>query len=232
MNILDRQTGEHRKAIEELRKMWSSYFNSLAEMAMKHQLDRLLAPLGSVISGKIGGNQQNSAPSLSPTAPGSLTGLGALVPGANASGTTLTAAGTMLQSAATGLLSAAAALRMSGSDSGIPFFGGGAGEGADPGAPIPFFAEGGDATPGSSFISGEAGAERVDLDSSGGARITPLGVPSKGDTHLHYDMRGAVVTDDLMRKADAVRWMAHTKNQAVGEAVAQVNEIQRRTTAR
>jgi len=106
----------------------------------------------------------------------------------------------------------------------IPGLGAGASE-------IPFFAEGGDATPGSTFISGESGAEQVDLDHSGGAHITPLGFSSakNGDTHNYYDLHGAVVTDDLMRKADAARMMAHTKMQAVGEAVANMSEIQRRT---
>ena len=231
LNILDRQRDEHHKAIEELRKMWSGYFNSLAEMAMKQQLARLLAPLGKAITGPLSGNQQQAAPNLAPTAPGSLTGLGAFLPkpGVSVGSATLSTAGTMLQSAATQLEMAASALRSSAmsaggavSGSGIPGIGGGM---------IPFMAEGGDATPGSSFVSGESGAEQVDLDRSGGAHITPLGFSSakSGDTVHYYDQRGAVVTDDLMRKADMARAMAHTKMQAVGEAVANMSEIQRRT---
>jgi hypothetical protein len=51
-------------------------------------------------------------------------------------------------------------------------------------------AEGGDVSPGGSFISGEAGAERVDMSARGGAHITPLGFSTKGgEVHNHYDMR-------------------------------------------
>jgi hypothetical protein len=73
------------------------------------------------------------------------------------------------------------------------------------GGVLPAFASGGDATPGSSFISGEAGAEEVNLDGRGGAHITPLGVAGGGggDTHHHYDMRGSIVTDDVMRRSEA-----------------------------
>jgi len=143
----------------------------------------------------------------------------------------VTANTTALGANTTALFGLTAKMSLSGAGSGIPFLGGGAGAGVDAGAPIPFFAEGGDATPGSSFVSGESGAEQVDLDRSGGAHVTPLGFSAAkhGDTHNYYDQRGAVVTDDLMRKGDAVRMMAHTKTQAVGEAVANMSEIQRRT---
>ena len=87
-------------------------------------------------------------------------------------------------------------------------------------AGIPGFAEGGDVSPGGSFIAGEAGAERVDLE-RGGAHVTPLGSTTGGvvDVHNNYDMRGAVVTDDLLRKADAAQMMEHTRAAAVAGAV-------------
>jgi hypothetical protein len=91
------------------------------------------------------------------------------------------------------------------------------------------FAGGGDVTPGSSFIAGEAGAERVDL-SRGGAHITPLGgKASGGDIHQHYDLRGAVVTDDLLRKADAARMIHASGEQSVARAVSMQNEISKRS---
>ena len=81
------------------------------------------------------------------------------------------------------------------------------------------YAAGGDVGPGQSFISGEAGAERVDLNPSG-AKITPLGGGAAGQTTVHnYDLRGAVVTDDLVRRADAARAAAQTEDRAVSRAV-------------
>jgi hypothetical protein len=53
-------------------------------------------------------------------------------------------------------------------------------------------------------------------------------VRSGGDSH-YYDMRGAVVTEDLMRKADFARAMSAAKPGLIGEAVANFNEIQLRT---
>jgi hypothetical protein len=55
-------------------------------------------------------------------------------------------------------------------------------------------------------------------------------VRGSGDSH-YYDMRGAVVTEDLMRKADAARWAIQTKHQAVTEAMAAVRELAKRTPA-
>jgi hypothetical protein len=188
--ILNSQRGQQRQLIHDLEAMWSKYFEGLAQMGMKKGMDQLLAPVGKLFSG-LGQKPQTAAG----------------VPGATGAAS-LSSAGAILHTAATALLSAATALRASaggvggGAGGGIPFFGGGAGDAVDAGAAIPFFAEGGDATPGSSFISGEAGAEKVDLDRSGGAHITPLG--SGGETHVHnYDMRGSIVSDDVMRKADA-----------------------------
>ena len=143
----------------------------------------------------------------------------------------LSTAGTILHSAGAELISAAAALRAVASFSGGPGGASAGGVGGFLAAAGPFvggFAEGGDVTPGHSFISGEAGAERVDL-SPAGAHITPLGTGAGGDTHLHYDMRGAVVTDDLMRKADAVQLSERSARRAVGQAVSTSKEIGLRT---
>jgi hypothetical protein len=96
-------------------------------------------------------------------------------------------------------------------------------------AVIPFFGNGGDASPGSTFISGEAGAEQVRLDGAGGAHITPLGFKTNGGDMHYYDQRGAVVTEDLMRKGDAARMMAAARPQMVGEAIANFHEITKRS---
>jgi hypothetical protein len=116
--------------------------------------------------------------------------------------------------------------------------GGGAGSGGGAttaaagagGGDIPLFAEGGDATPGSSFISGEAGAERVDLTRGGGARITPLGVKSGGsETHNYYDQRGSIVTDDVVRRAEAAQMMQQSEQRATARAVSMSQEIAKRS---
>jgi hypothetical protein len=117
------------------------------------------------------------------------------------------------------------------------FGGGGAGGGAAPPAAaggfggmagdIPLMAEGGDVTPGSSFISGEAGAERVDL-TRGGAHITPLG-GAGGSTVHNYDLRGAVVTDELLRKAEGAQMMRASEERSVARSVSMQNEIAKRS---
>lgn len=74
--------------------------------------------------------------------------------------------------------------------------------------PVPgfvgWFADGGDVTPGQSFISGEAGTEEIRLTAGGGAHVTPLGSGSGGSS-AYYDMRGSVVSEDLMKRAEAHR---------------------------
>ena len=91
------------------------------------------------------------------------------------------------------------------------------------------FAEGGDATPGSSFISGEAGAERVDLTRGGGARITPLGGAGGSQTTINNDFRGTVMTDDLMRRAEAMQEMRASEQRATARAVSMSQEIAKRS---
>jgi hypothetical protein len=101
--------------------------------------------------------------------------------------------------------------------------------GGDVGGFAGMFAEGGDVSPGSSFISGEAGAEEVNLDARGGAHVTPLGAKGGGETNHYYDMRNSVVTDDLLRKADAARMMHASGEQSVARAVTMQAEIAKRS---
>jgi hypothetical protein len=230
---LEAVRGRQENLIAQLRKMWASYFMSLAEMGIKQSLTQALAPVGKAITAGLGTKPPAAGAGVSAgkDALMSLTGAGK-----NASGAaSLTSAGTMLHSAATALLSAATALRASAGG-----VGGGASEGG--GLPdfmnlppsafgaIPMFAGGGDATPGSSFISGEAGAEEVDLDRSGGAHITPLGFSEKGggDTHQYFDQRGAIITDDLMRRAEA----AHMMKASEGRMMAAIPAMQREIALR
>jgi hypothetical protein len=205
-DILEVQRGQHQKMINELRKMWANYFTNLAQEALKHQLDKLLAPVAGKIGGIFGtgGGPQAAATTANTSALGTLTG----------AVTALTARMTVSGAGGLGAIGAAGNVGEAG-------YAGNAGD----------FAEGGDVTPGSSFISGEAGAEEVDLDRSGGAHITPLGAGG-GATYHQYDMRGAVVTDDLMRKADAAKLLKHAEPAFIGKALANFSEVQRRTPQR
>lgn len=207
VKILETHKGQHTKLIHELRAMWESYFASLAQSAIKHGLEKLLQPLAKGISGKLGGSANAGAA------------------GATVANTAALSANTQALIALTAKLAASAGTGVGGL---IPGVGAAAPGGAiADSTPVPFFAEGGNATPGSSFISGEAGeAERVDLDHSGGAHITPLGWGGGGgDTHVHnYDMRGAVVTDDLMRRAEAAEMMSLSENRAYSRAVTATKE--------
>jgi hypothetical protein len=233
--ILEEQRGGHLKLIHDLEAMWSSYFKNLATMGMKQGMDKLLAPLGKAISG---GMKPQTDPLTRAPAKGAAGIFGSIFgqtkPGASATGAaTLTSAGTILHTAAAALLSAATALRASAAGG----LGGGAsasgsagpfgGVANDIAGTIPFFAAGGDATPGSSFVSGEAGAEEVDLDRSGGAHITPLGVSqaSNGETHHHYDMRGSIVTDDVMRRTEAAAAIKASEGRMLSSMPAMQREI-------
>jgi hypothetical protein len=141
----------------------------------------------------------------------------------------------MLTHAGTELLSAAMALRASvstgGGGGGNPFFGGGA-AGDDAGAPVPFFGAGGDATPGSSFISGESGAEEVNLDGRGGAHITPLGMKAGGDTHIYNDFSNNVMTDDLMRRAEGLAAIHASIHASEGRMLSSIPTMQREIALR
>lgn len=116
----------------------------------------------------------------------------------------------------------------------IAQWGGGGGGGAAASTGGSFegpFALGGSVGPGSSFIAGESGAEEISLGSSGGANIKPIG-GGGGDHYHNYDFRGAVVTDDLLRKADAARMMNASENRGVARSVSMNQEIARRGRAR
>jgi hypothetical protein len=247
VDIIENYRGSHAKLIKELKAMWLHYFAELTEMAVKNAMMKGVAGLAGALhppKPRVAG-----IPGLEGGPP--------LQGGKIADAGGLTAAGTSLQTAAAQLSAAAAALRAAAA-SGAGGAGGagglgdlipGAGAGADAGAGtvagaggalsdisgvisdiLPEAAEGGNFSPGSSLIAGEAGAERIDLGSHGGAQITPLGWSKKGsggDTH-YYDMRGSVVTDDLVRKADAARAMSESENRSVARAVSMSQDIARR----
>jgi hypothetical protein len=232
MAVLEEQRGGHRALIHELEKLWSDYFKNIATMGMKNAMDKALAPLGKAIAG--GGTN----PSADNTKPGSALPSGLLgwltpkaVSATGAGGTaSLSAAGTMLTHAGAELLSAAMALKASAGVGGGASAGGGGspfGDITSLGGAIPFFASGGDATPGSSFVSGEAGAERVNLDGRGGAHITPLEAKAGGgDIHIHNnDFRGVVMTDDLMRRAEGIAAIHASEGRMMAALPAMQREI-------
>jgi hypothetical protein len=239
MDILEEQRGGHRALIHELEAMWSGYFKNIATMGMKNMMDRALAPLGKAIGGAGTNPSAGDSTKSGSAVPSGL--LGWLMPKAasttGAGGTaSLSAAGTMLTHAGTELLSAAMALRAS---AGVAGGGASAGGGGSPfgditelGGAIPFYASGGDATPGSSFISGEAGAERVDLDRSGGAHITPLGMKEGGDTHIYNDFSGSVMTDDLMRRAEGMAAIHANIRVSEGRMLSAIPAMQREIVLR
>jgi hypothetical protein len=230
VDIIEKYRNGHHALIKELKAMWEHYFAELTEMAIKNAMTKGMASLIGAV--RPAPTQPAGIPGLADGPP--LVG-GKIADAAGGGG--LTAAGTSLQAAAAQLTAAAAALRASAGGGGgglgglIPGAGGGAGGGGLVGGDgdIGWFAEGGDTSPGSSFISGESGAERVDMDKRGGAHITPLGFSTKsgGDVH-YYDQRGSVVTDDLVRKADAARAMSASENRSVARAVSMSQDIARR----
>ena len=217
---------QHQQLIHQLRQMWESYFAGLAKMAIEHGMQKLLAPIGQGMAGLLNPAQrkQGDLQKQFDEGPGRM--FAGLVPkvgkdvalDANSAALHALTAALLQKGGGAGFLSLISGAG-GGSSGGGGSWGGGGAAGAEAGGDVPFFAEGGDVSPGGSFISGEAGAERVDLE-RGGAHVTPLGgTTGGGDTHIHYDMRGAVVTDDLMRKADAAAMMEHTRAAAVGAAV-------------
>jgi hypothetical protein len=208
VSILETHKNQHLKLIHELRSMWESYFSGLAEMALKHGLEKALSPLLNKLPGWLGGDKDAAAAGNT----------SALVANTHA------------------LMMLAAKMGVGGGVGfGIPGVGGGGGGasvggGLDTGGQVGMFAEGGYASPGSSFITGEAGmAEGVSLDRAGGARITPLGGKASGDTHNHFHMEGSVVTEELVRRAEMASAMAHTEGRSVARAVSMNQEISRRS---
>ena len=95
---------------------------------------------------------------------------------------------------------------------------------------IPGFATGTDSAPGGFAWVGEQGPELLNLPA--GSSVTPSGSARGGDTHVYQDFRGAVVSEELMRKADFQRAMSAARPGIIGEAVANAMEIQRRTPRR
>ena len=95
---------------------------------------------------------------------------------------------------------------------------------------IPGFATGTDSAPGGFAWVGEQGPELLNLPA--GSSVTPSGSARGGDTHVYQDFRGAVVSEELMRKADFQRAMSAARPGIIGEAVANAMEIQRRTPKR
>jgi hypothetical protein len=94
--------------------------------------------------------------------------------------------------------------------------------------PVPgfvgWFADGGDVTPGQSFISGEAGTEEIRLTAGGGAHVTPLGGGSGGGS-AYYDMRGSVVSEDLMKRAEAHRLISLSEQRMMQSIPSMQREI-------
>lgn len=71
---------------------------------------------------------------------------------------------------------------------------------------------------GMSYLVGEQGPELFTPGSSGG--ITPNSRLGGGVVNHNYDTRGAVVTDDLVRKAELVSGMRFTESRSVARSVA------------
>jgi len=127
-------------------------------------------------------------------------------------GTTLTTAGTTLGTAAASLSAAAAALNAAAAS--MSASGAADDAGADAGGsggPVDFagfFAGGGDVMPGQDFIAGEEGPELIQAGSLG-ANVTPNS--KLGGTSVYNDFRGTVMTDELMRRAEAMQAIQHSE---------------------
>lgn len=277
LEILETEKGGHAKLIKELRQQWASFFNGLAEMALKNQLNKLLAGTLGKLPGMAGvfgsaagaavnmGNEVNLG---SGAATQLAKGPGALFPaiassssaagknaaqtanttalttnttalGTNTAGMTTLSAGITALTAAdttdlasttanTAALIALTAKMMASSIASAAGKAAGGFDGADDAE-----ASGTDFAPGGPTWVGEKGPEILDLPR--GSSVTPNDVATKqggGDIHNHYDQRGAVVTDDLMRKGEAERMMASTLKQAVGQAITRTSENRLRTLGR
>jgi hypothetical protein len=211
---------EVTKAIFTGKAHWKDYFRSLAEEAFKFMLNKEIASMFQMLSG---------------SGIGKSLGLDKLIPSAGQAGQSaaLTTNTTALATNTTALTTLTARLSIGGGAGGGVFgFGGGSGSGGSDadGGDIGEFASGTDSAPGGFAWVGEHGPELVNLP--GGSSVTPTeSLRSGGDSH-YYDMRGAVVTEDLMRKADFARAMSAAKPALIGEAVANFNEIQMRTAGR
>jgi hypothetical protein len=183
---------------------WRKYFEELAQMALKFELNKLiggaLTSLGK--SGIFGSSVQNVT---------ATTQMSAAVIMQTAAAAQLTAANIM---AAGGIGSATKAFN----PLSFTAFGGG-------------LASGGDLTPGASYIVGEQGPEPLTVDSSGSAFISPHASLREGSgggttTHIHnYDLRG----EDPAVVQRLIAALPQVEERAVARAVASSSEIARRT---
>ena len=57
IKILESHHEQHAKLIHELRQMWESYFAGLTKMALEHGMQKLLQPVGDVLSKMFGGGK-------------------------------------------------------------------------------------------------------------------------------------------------------------------------------
>ena len=218
VKILETHAGQHQKLIHQLRQMWESFFAGLAKMAIQRGLQGLLAP----IAGAIAKKPQSAAGTVdlgAGSAEQFAKGPGALFSGLGKAGgagvAALPANTTAITANTTALGANTAALGTKAGTSAIPI------PGATPGN-----AAGTDSWSGGSTWVGEQGPEVVNLPR--GSQVIPndaLQANSGGDSYVHNDFRGAVVTDDLMRKSDAVKMSQLSEDRAYSRAVTASKEI-------
>jgi hypothetical protein len=220
---------ELTKAVFEGKAKWKDLFRSMSEEAFKFTLQKDIAGLFHAISGTGIGKSLSGLFPQQGTSAGSGASLAAAAGTLQSGSTTLMAAATTLQAAALSLQAHGAEGDISGA-AGEGDISGAAGGGFDESfvsSDAPGFASGTDSAPGGLAWVGEQGPELMNLP--GGTSVTPSSsLRSGGDTH-YYDMRGSVVTDDLLRKADFARAMRAARPGIIGEAVANFSEIQKRT---
>ena len=216
IKILESYHHSHQAMIHQLQKMWEGFFAGLAKTAIEHGLQTLMKPVGAGL--------EKAFPSLAPKA-------------SAASGISANTSATATNTAATNALTAKMGAG-GGGGGGFSWTGSGGGANGGPasaGSPGGFvgdlsdsgsydygMAGGGDMTPGHTYLVGEEGPEL--FRSPVGGSITPNAKLGGGDVHNHYDMRGAVVTDDLMRRAEGARMMAASEERSVNRAVSMAKE--------
>jgi hypothetical protein len=209
------------KLVFDGKAKWKDFFRSLTEEAFKFFLTKGISELFQ---------------SAASTGIGKSLGLGGLIPslGGSGSGATMAAAASTLQAGSSTLLSAAttlqaAATRLSIGSGGLPTGGASIGDLSDSGASslpdVPGFATGTDDAPGGMAWVGEMGPELLNLPA--GSRVTPASAlrGGGGDQHFYIDAKGAEigVEEKIMRALQAAR------PRFIGEAMANFNEVQKRT---
>jgi hypothetical protein len=223
IKVLESHSNQHQAMIHALRRMWESFFASLTKMAIEHGLQKLLQPLAQQAGNLLpGGKSAAGTVDLGTGAAKQFAaGPGALFSGlvGKAGGGTKDAAQTANTSALTANTTAlganTTALGASASK-GIP-------------APTPGNAIGTNDWAGGSTWVGESGPEVLNLPR--GSQVVPNDAVKTspgggGDTHItNNDFRGAIVTDDLMRKSDAVKMSQLAEDRAYSRAVTATKEI-------